>query len=69
MDPSLPVHNSVYSARSFELEQDLVWRHLWVLICLDPDAPSLRDYLSAELLAARDEPLGRAAYEVFNADS
>jgi benzoate/toluate 1,2-dioxygenase alpha subunit/p-cumate 2,3-dioxygenase alpha subunit len=37
--------------------------------CLDPDAPSLADYLGPDLLAVLEAPLGKAAYEVFHFDS
>ncbi len=37
--------------------------------CLDPEAPSLEEYLGPDLLAILEAPLGRASYELFHFDS
>lgn len=49
MDPKLTVHNSVYSARSFELEQDLLWRHVWAFVCHSSDLPDVGCYLTRQV--------------------
>jgi phenylpropionate dioxygenase-like ring-hydroxylating dioxygenase large terminal subunit len=40
-----------------------------VFACLDPDAPTLAEFLGPQILTVLERPLGRARYEVFRQDA
>jgi phenylpropionate dioxygenase-like ring-hydroxylating dioxygenase large terminal subunit len=49
LDPLRTVHNSVYTPRALDLEQEHLFRRLWVFVCHESELPSAGHYLTVEL--------------------
>ena len=51
IDPLWTVHNSVYTAQSFELEMDRIFRRTWLFFCHESELPAPGCFLTREIAA------------------
>jgi len=49
IDPLRTVHNSVYTARAFELERERIFRNIWNFVCHESELPAPGHFLTTEV--------------------